>query len=54
MPRFIGVCAFLLVAALTAAARDDSPDQAPNTWVKRSPRPGTPVSPRMGYESSWG
>jgi len=29
-------------------------DQAPNTWVKRSPLPGGPVSPRLGYESTWG
>ena len=29
-------------------------DQPPNTWVKRSPLPGAPPSPRLGYESSWG
>jgi hypothetical protein len=29
-------------------------DQAPGTWVKRSPLPGGPPSPRLGYESSWG
>jgi hypothetical protein len=28
-------------------------DQAPNTWVKRSPLPGGPPSPRLGYEASW-
>ncbi|HOX07211.1 MAG TPA: fibronectin type III domain-containing protein [Planctomycetota bacterium] len=28
-------------------------DQAPNTWVKRSPVPGGPGSPRLGYEASW-
>jgi len=54
MSEFIGVCAFVLAAALPAAASDDGPEQAPNTWVKRSPGPGAPVSPRMGYESSWG
>lgn len=31
-----------------------APDQPPNTWVKRSPLPGGPPSPRLGYESSWG
>ena len=54
MSRVIRVCAFVLAAALPAAARDDGPEQAPNTWVKRSPGPDAPVSPRMGYESSWG
>ncbi len=29
-------------------------EQAPNTWVKRSPLPDGPPSPRLGYESSWG
>jgi hypothetical protein len=52
--QFIGTCVFVLAAALPAAARDDAPEQAPHTWVKRSPGPGAPVSPRMGYESSWG
>ena len=28
-------------------------EQAPMTWVKRSPREDAPVSPRKGYESSW-
>jgi hypothetical protein len=32
----------------------DLASQAPNTWVKRSPLPGGPVSPRMGYESTLG
>ena len=27
-------------------------EQAPNTWVKRSPLAGTPVSPRLGYEGA--
>ena len=26
--------------------------QKPNTWVKRSPLPGGPRSPRLGYEAS--
>jgi hypothetical protein len=41
----------LLVAAVALAA---PPEQPPNTWVKRSPLPGGPPSPRLGYESSWG
>jgi hypothetical protein len=32
----------------------ESPAQDANTWVKRSPLPGGPVSPRLGYESSLG
>lgn len=35
----------LLLAACLAQL-----DQPPNTWVKRTPLEGTPVSPRMGYE----
>src|SRR3954447_25034288 len=54
MSQFIRACAFVLASALPAAAGDDGPEQAPNTWVKRSPMPGAPASPRMGYESSWG
>ena len=27
-------------------------EQKPNTWVKRQPVPGSPTSPRLGYESS--
>jgi len=34
MSEFIGVCAFVLAAALPAAASDDGPEQAPNTWAK--------------------
>ncbi len=26
--------------------------QEPNTWVKRSPLPGGPPSPRLGYEGA--
>src|SRR5262245_39282038 len=38
-----------------APAGDPPPlEQAPNTWVKRSPTPGGPVSPGMGYEASLG
>src|SRR4051794_3092890 len=29
-------------------------EQPANTWVKRTPLPGGPVSPLLGYESSWG
>lgn len=44
----------LLATAAAAADPPAAPDQAPNTWVKRSPLPGGPPSPRLGYESSWG
>ncbi len=43
-----GLLGMLLLAAPAAL------DQPPNTWVKRSPLPGGPPSPQMGYESSWG
>src|SRR5690242_8600386 len=45
----------LMVAAITNDASSAEPsvaDQAPNTWVKRSPLKGGPVSPGMGYECS--
>ncbi len=41
---------------LTIPARVDSqtalPEQAVNTWVKRTPLADTPVSPRLGYEGA--
>ena len=46
-----------LAAVVAAAGPPGPPDlggQPANTWVKRSPRPGGPPSPRLGYESSWG
>ncbi len=48
----------LFVALLgTADLRATEPvaiEQAPNTWVKRSPVAGGPASPGMGYEASLG
>jgi hypothetical protein len=44
----------LVSAALAAGAPPEPAEQEPNTWVKRSPLPDAPVSPRMGYEASWG
>jgi hypothetical protein len=43
------LCVALMLAATVSAAPLDQP---PNTWVKRSPLPGGPPSPRMGYEAS--
>jgi hypothetical protein len=43
----------LLAAAGLALAGPPLP-QEPNTWVKRSPVKGGPVSPGMGYETSLG
>ena len=38
-----------LLAVLTAPCFFAAPiEQAPNTWVKRSPLPTTPTSPRLG------
>ncbi len=46
----------VMLAALgaPAAAPVGLDSQPANTWVKRSPLPGGPPSPRMGYEASWG
>jgi hypothetical protein len=44
----------LLAACAHAADVPSIADQKPNTWVKRSPVPGSPPSPRLGYEASWG
>ncbi len=40
-------------ASEAAPAAPSIAEQAPDTWVKRSPVPGGPGSPRLGYESSW-
>jgi hypothetical protein len=53
--RTMTVRIFLVLLATTAPAlAAQGLEQPPNTWVKRSPLPGGPVSPRMGYEASWG
>jgi hypothetical protein len=41
-----------LLVLLAGPGAADPLDQAPNTWLKRSPLPGGPPSPRMGYEAS--
>jgi hypothetical protein len=45
-----------LVAGFVVAVLASTPvaglEQAPNTWVKRSPLPGGPTSPRLGYEGA--
>ncbi|MBN9517217.1 hypothetical protein J0H58_01650 [bacterium] len=45
---------FPLALVLLTPAADPPPfaDQPPHTWVKRSPRPGGPPSPALGYEGS--
>jgi hypothetical protein len=55
MRRFLP--ALLVPAFLVASsAPADPPElkQEPNTWVKRSPLKGGPISPGMGYETSLG
>ena len=48
------VAGLLLASAYSVAGTVPSiAEQKPNTWVKRSPLPGGPPSPRLGYESSW-
>lgn len=44
----------LVLAATATAAPPDLAEQPANTWVKRSPLPDTPQSPRLGYEASLG
>jgi hypothetical protein len=46
--------ALVLSAGLVPAGAPPVLKQAPNTWVKRSPLPGGPPSPGMGYEASLG
>ena len=50
------LCGLFVELALSGeepAAASSIAEQASNTWVKRSPVPGGPGSPRLGYESSW-
>jgi hypothetical protein len=44
----------LLITSAAVAGPPGLAEQEANTWVKRSPLPGGPPSPRLGYESSWG
>src|SRR5687767_13152250 len=39
-----------VLAGVAPAAEPGYLQQPPNTWVKRSPLPGGPVSPGLGYE----
>ena len=62
----VAILLFVLAGWLAALARAADPTESnmtppinlkghPSmTWLKRSPGPGAPVSPRMGYEASWG
>jgi hypothetical protein len=55
--RTILILACTALTAYPAAPPGPPPDlgsQEANTWIKRSPRPGAPPSPRMGYESTLG
>lgn len=44
----------LFVAAVVVGQDRSVLEQAPNTWVKRSPLKSTPPSPMLGYEGSFG
>src|SRR5436309_3513932 len=51
------VCLVLALLLLPTDLRGQDPQglvQAPNTWVKRSPVPGGPRNPMLGYEASFG
>lgn len=63
MRRIIVSLTTLLLVGICANAQDkEKPapglaplaDQAPNTWIKRSPLKGAPLSPMLGYEGSFG
>jgi len=43
---------FFLTELTTPGAEPSALVQPPNTWVKRSPLPQTPPSPRLGYEGA--
>src|ERR1044072_4327632 len=53
-PLAIVLTALVSLLAASIDAAETTLDQPPNTWVKRSPLEGAPVSPRLGYEGSWG
>jgi hypothetical protein len=48
------LAAFLLIASVGLAAEPKQLEQAPNTWVKRSPLKDGPPSPCLSYETSLG
>ncbi|MDD4892046.1 MAG: hypothetical protein PHU85_19160, partial [Phycisphaerae bacterium] len=56
MKRLILAAAWLWLLPLVASGEPPVAieKQEPNTWVKRSPLPGGPPSPRLGYEASFG
>jgi hypothetical protein len=52
-----GMWAFLALVLLPTHLLGEGPRelvQGPNTWVKRSPLPGGPRNPMLGYEASFG
>ena len=42
----------LSIVVLGGAVGGEGLEQAPNTWVKRSPLAGSPACPRLGYEGA--
>ncbi|MEX0704163.1 MAG: hypothetical protein WD069_18840 [Planctomycetales bacterium] len=48
----LGALSLPLPAAFAAEGAAAVPEHPVNVWVKRSPLPGAPVSPRLGYETS--
>src|SRR5687768_8450002 len=49
-----GVVAIVFVATSAIGQERTMLEQAPNTWVKRSPLPDAPPSPMLRYEGSSG
>ncbi|HZZ77554.1 MAG TPA: hypothetical protein VFE62_03490 [Gemmataceae bacterium] len=51
---FIAIVVSITLAHAALAQVVSLQDQAPNTWVKRSPLKEAPLSPMLGYEGSFG
>jgi hypothetical protein len=51
-PKMRALRLLFLLASAAALPAPRALEQAPNTWVKRSPGPDTPPSPRLGYEGA--
>src|SRR5947207_2279527 len=50
--RYCLMVVLAILIAVTATVEAQQLEQAPNTWVKRSPLKGGPISPGMGYEAA--
>ncbi|MDW7993080.1 MAG: kelch repeat-containing protein [Gemmatales bacterium] len=51
--RYATITVWLSCCVVVSAQVGERLSQPANTWVKRSPLPDAPPSPRLGYEASW-